>query len=228
VDKSHLNRSYPMAAFVEPLPYGYIYAGLTIDPPEHSPFVRPSIRRDEALRRYKVLTERLETLGEVVRATLYRTVLLPPIEGAPRFDVMVLVQTTSPETITRVRVSHMFTALDADFVMPARNVRRIGDTETPQTGTFLFNHFRVEDSESAVKTWEQLTGWYTVKTGVDNSTLLQPIDASPYGFVNYVRLPRGAVQFMVNQLIRPSFHRFVRAKLRSNGMTALPLLCESV
>jgi hypothetical protein len=51
---------------------------------------------------------------------------------------------------------------------------------------------------------------------------------APYAFVNYVRLPRGPVRFMLDQLIRPSFHTFVRTKLRANGMVALPLLCEAV
>jgi hypothetical protein len=112
--------------------------------------------------------------------------------------------------------------------MGARNTRRIGDTEENMSGTFLFNHFTAEDPERAVGAWEGLTGWYTTKTGVDNSTLLQPIGEAPYAFVNYVRLPRGPVRFMLDQLIRPSFHTFVRTKLRANGMVALPLLCEAV
>jgi hypothetical protein len=33
---------------------------------------------------------------------------------------------------------------------------------------------------------------------------------------------------MLDQLSRPSFYTFVRAKLRANGMVALPLLCEAV
>ena len=96
------------------------------------------------------------------------------------------------------------------------------------SGTFLFNHFTAEDPGRALEAWESLTGWYTTKTGVDNSTLLQPIGEAPYAFVNYVRLPRGPVRFMIDQLIRPSFHTFVRTKLHANGMVALPLLCEAV
>jgi len=43
-----------------------------------------------------------------------------------------------------------------------------------------------------------------------------------------VRLPRGPIRFMLDQLARPSFHTFVRTKLRANGMVAMPLLCEPV
>jgi hypothetical protein len=222
---------HPRAKFVEPLPYGYIYAGMTVDPPGRTPFVRGSARRDEALEKLKSVAGQLEALDEVVRATVYGAVLIAPIEGAPRLDVTVLVETTSPEEIDGVRSSEPYRQLDADFVMDARNTRntrRIGDTEENMSGTFLFNHFTAEDPEHALEAWENLTGWYTTKTGVDNSTLLQLIGEAPYAFVNYVRLPRGPVRFMLDQLIRPSFYTFVRTKLRANGMVALPLLCEAV
>ena len=216
------------AKFAEPLPYGYIYAGMTVDPPGRAPFVRRSAKREEALEKLKSVAGQLEALEEVVRATVYRAVLIPPIESLPRFDVTVLLETTSPEEINGVRSSEAFERLGADFVMGARNTRRIGDTEENLSGTFLFNHFTAEDPERALEAWEVLTGWYTTKTGVDNSTLLQPIGEAPYAFVNYVRLPRGPVRFMLDQLIRPSFHTFVRTKLRANDMVALPLLCEAV
>jgi hypothetical protein len=219
---------YRRATLTEPLSYGYVYAGMEIDPPGRVPFVRRSAKREEALGECKAVAGRLESLGEVVRATVYRAVLIPPIGGAPRFDAVVLVETTSPETISRVRSSEAFGRLDADFVMAARNARRIGDTEENMSGTFLFNHFTAEDPEGAVETWEGLTGWYMAKTGVDNSTLLRPVGGAPYAFVNYVRLPRGPIRFMLDQLLRPSFHTFVRASLRANGMVAMPLLCEPV
>jgi hypothetical protein len=219
---------HPQATFAEPLPYGYIYAGMMVDPPGRAPFVRRSAKRDEALEKLKSVAGQLEALDEAVRATVYRAVLIPPIEAAPRFDVMVLLETTSPEQIDGVRSWEAFERLGADFVMGARNTRRIGHTEADLSGTFLFNHFTAEDPERALEAWEELTGWYTTKTGVNNSTLLQPIGESPYAFVNYVRLPHGPVRFMLDQLSRPSFYTFVRTKLRANGMVALPLLCEAV
>jgi hypothetical protein len=228
MESANPDLKHPQAAFAELLPYGYVYVGMTVDPPGRAPFVRRSAKRDEALEKLKIVAGQLEALEEGVRATVYRAVLIPPIEGAPRFDVTVLLETTSPEEIDGVQTSEPYRQLDADFVMGARNTRRIGDTEENLSGTFLFNHFTAEDPERALEAWEGLTGWYTTKTGVDNSTLLQPIGESPYAFVNYVRLPRGAVRFMLDQLSRPSFHTFVRTKLRANGMVALPLLCEAV
>lgn len=224
------NPRYPKATFTEPLPYGYIYAGMKVDPPSHAPFVRRSSKRNDALEECKALARQFETLGEVVKATVYEAVLIPPIEGIPRFDVILLVQTASasPEVITAVETSQPYERLDADFIMTARNTRRIGDTEKTLSGAFLFNHFTAEYPVGAVETWENLTGWYTSKTGVDNSTLLQPIGEAPYAFVNYVRLPRGPVRFLLDQFTKPSFYTFVRATLHANDMVALPLLCKPV
>ena len=142
------NLEFPKATFTEPTPYGYIYAGIIVDPPGRAPFVRGSSKRNDALERSKTVARRLEELDEVIKATVYRAVLIPPIEGMPRFDVIVLVQTTSPETISEVQTSEPYERLDADFVMAARNTRRIGDTEVPLSGSFLFNHFTAEDPEA--------------------------------------------------------------------------------
>ena len=178
---------YHRTAFAEPLPYGYVYAGMKVDP---RVLVRGSARREEALGWCKHVAGRLEELGEVVRATVYRAVLIPPIEGAPRSTWW---SSWRPyrRRIAGVRFSEAFEELGADFVMGARNARRIGDTGESMSGTFLFNHFTAVDPEGAVGAWEDLTGWYTTKTGVDNSTLLRPIGEAPYAFVNYVRLPAG-------------------------------------
>ena len=43
-----------------------------------------------------------------------------------------------------------------------------------------------------------------------------------------MEIMRGPIRFMLDQLARPSFHTFVRTKLRANGMVAMPLLCEPV
>jgi hypothetical protein len=61
---------------------------------------------------------------------------------------------------------------------------------------------------------------------VDNSTLLQPTSEGPYALVNYVRLPHGATRFLLTQLCRPSFHTYVRRRLRDDGMVALTILCK--
>lgn len=219
---------YPRPPFEEPVPGEYLYAGLTVDPPAHAPVVRSSARRDRVLDQCRVLVREIETIDGVTDATLFETVIIPPLEGVPRFDVTLLTRATTPEVLARVRTSLIWQEVNPDFVMAARNTRRIGHTERTRSATFLFNHFTAADAAGAVEAWEELAGWYTAKTGVDNSTLLQPTSEAPYAFVNYVRLPHSAARFMLAQLSRPSFHTYVRPTLRKNRMAALPLLCKPV
>src|SRR5690606_22791568 len=92
-----------------------------------------------------------------------------------------------------------------------------------EVGDFLFNHFTMDGDGDAVGVWTTLTEWYTSTIGVDNSTALQPDGKEqPYAVVNYARLPSSPPLFLLNQLLRPSFHRVVRGTLKRNRMRALP------
>lgn len=101
-------------------------------------------------------------------------------------------------------------------------------------GTVLLRHVPVQPlhrtrpgrRDEGLGAWESLAAWYTAKTGVDNSTLLQPTTEAPYAFVNYARLPHSGARFLLAQMVRPSFHTYVRRLLDKNGMVALPLLCK--
>jgi hypothetical protein len=217
---------YPPPPFTEPLHGEYLYAGWSVDPPRRAPIVRPSARRDRVLDRCRALANDARSIDGVADAAVFQAVLIPPLEGLPRFDVALLVRATTPEALAQVRSLRPWQQANADFVMTARNTRRIGDTERTRSATFLFNHFTADDAAGAVRGWEELAGWYTAKAGVDNSTLLQPTSEGPYALVNYVRLPHGATRFLLAQLCRPSFHTYVRRTLRDNGMVALPVLCR--
>src|SRR5918995_1063234 len=69
MESANRDHNPPQAAFAEPMPYGYVYVGMTVDPPGRAPFVRRSAKRDEALEKLKIVAGQLE---EVVRATVYR------------------------------------------------------------------------------------------------------------------------------------------------------------
>jgi hypothetical protein len=197
---------YPPPRFTEPLHGEYLYAGWTVDPPAHAPIVRPSARRDRVLDQCRALARDARTIDGVADATVLQAVLLPPLKDVPRFDITLLLRATTPEVLAQVRSLRPWQQASAEFVMTARNTRRIGDTQRTRSATFLFNHFTADDPVAAVRVWEELAGWYTAKVGLDNSTLLQPTSGGPYAFVNYVRLPHGATRFLLAQLSRPSFH----------------------
>jgi hypothetical protein len=217
---------YPPPPFSQPIPGEYLYAGWSVDPPRHAPIVRRSAGRNRVLDQCRTLVRHAKSIDGVADATLFQAVLIPPLKGIPRFDITLLVRATTPEVLTEVRGLRPWQQVNADFVTTARNTRRIGDTAPTQSASFLFNHFTADDGAGAVRVWEELAGWYTAKVGVDNSTLLQPTSEAPYALVNYVRLPHGATRFLLAQLCRPSFHTYVRRRLRDNGMVALPILCK--
>jgi hypothetical protein len=189
--------------------------------------VRSSTKRRHALERCRDLARQLETLPEVVAATVYQAVLIPPLEDSPRFDVLALIQTTSPEAIPKVEATEAYQQLDADFVMRARNVRRIGDVDSPRSGTFLFNHFSAADPERILQTLEHVAAWFISKAGVNDSALLQPTDAAAYAYVTHIRLPCGPIRFLL-RFAKPSFRKDVTASLRANRIRIAPIICKTI
>jgi hypothetical protein len=84
----------------------------------------------------------------------------------------------------------------------AGNVRRVGDVDKSRPGLFLFNHFAGDDPGLAVELWDYLAGWYEAETGLDNSTLLGPLEGeeSDYLMINHARWDHSLPLFMARQL----------------------------
>ncbi|MEV0585442.1 hypothetical protein [Nonomuraea sp. NPDC050310] len=215
--------THPEPAFGPPTSSGYLYLGLSVDPPA-LPRAGRSAEREGVVERCRVLAQQLSARPDVVRARVFEAVLIPPLKGMPRFDVTMLVETTSPDTVEAVRASTPFAEIGASLVVPAVNPVTLGDTEHPSTGFYLFNHFLAPSGDAAVAGWKSVAGWYTDVIGVDNSLPLRPVGEAPFALINYARIPGGPLPFLLGQLTRPSFHGFVRPRLRRHGMTALPLL----
>ncbi|MFC9996603.1 hypothetical protein [Nocardia sp. NPDC127526] len=220
--RTHTN---PPAPYVETSPYGYLYAGFRVDPPRRVPFVPRSSRRRQALSRYRDLTQQLKALDEVIGATVYRAVAIQPFVESPRFDVIVLIETTTPDTIAEVQAAPAFQQLNPDFVMAARNIRRLGDIDRSPSGTFLFNHFTSDDPDRALRYFDSVAGWFTHDAEVDDIALLGPIDTSPYVFINQVRLP-GTLAGFVLDLMRPNFRNSVYRKMRADRIGFASIICK--
>ena len=67
-------------------------------------------------------------------------------------------------------------------------------------------------------------GWYPAETGLDNSTLLEPIGDADYVFVNHARWDVGLVRFALHQFTKPSFRSCVLANLLVNRTGSMPVL----
>ena len=239
---------YPKARLVEPTPLGYIYLAARVRP-GRSPLVLPNAGRSRLLARLKELAQELERVEGVVEATAFRAIVMPPtakfsaylkergdsIEVA-RFDVVLLVQTTSPRTARDVREAPEFRRLlrivesEAEVVhsIAARNARRIGDVDTARGGLFLFNHFAAADPGVMLQLWEYLAGWYVVETGLDNSVALVPEggEEADYAIINWARWDESPLRHFWHQLSKKSFWRYVTANLDANHAAAMPIYCR--
>lgn len=208
---------------IKPEPYGFLYLGFQAEEPQKAPIYHQSSSRRQAAARLIEAAKELDQRPEVFSTRVFRTHLVPPLSGAPRHDLAMLIRTTEIVNLEKVRTSDAVRALGGTEVIVGSNAARIGDTEADENADFLFNHFTMTGDADPVEAWLGLTDWYTSTIGVDNSTALRPIDdGSEFALVNYVRLPSNPPRFLLNQLSRPSFHRIVRGTLKRNQMRALP------
>lgn len=232
---------YPRVGLIEPPPTGYLLLAAVVEPTlGRTPFPRRSPRKAALLSGLKAQAASLERLEAVTKATVYRAALIPPVNPdarrmaarPARYDVVVLVETTTVDVIGDVEASPEYrklhdtiTAAARDqYLMLARCLRRVGDVDKTRPGLFLFNFFVAEDPAVALDLWEHLAAWYAVETGLDNSTLLGPVGPADYVFVNHARWDMSLPRFAATQFGKRTFYSYVLANLRANGTAAMPIL----
>jgi hypothetical protein len=232
---------YQKVTLIQPPPLGYLHVAAAVDPPRgRTPFPGKNPQKAALLTRLRSLARQLERLGTVERATVYRAILVAPPAGAAkqqathvaRYDVVVLIETTSPEVLGEVQATEPYkllvqavTEAATDVhVMTARCPKRVGDVDKTRQGLFLFNYFVADDAGVALQLWDYLAGWYAVETGLDNSTLLEPLGDADYVFVNHARWDHSLPRFMLRQLTKPSFRTYLLANLQANRTGAMPIL----
>lgn len=220
----------PRPPFGPVTPGVFIYVGWSVDPVRRGPFVRSSAARDSELFRLRRIARALSDAADVLQVQLFRTTVIVPIPGAPQHDVIMLIRTRDDAAATAVLADSDLQATGPWTVFTARNGARFGITEDGSpTPNVLLNHFTGDAAEPvAIGTWQTLAAWFAAKTGIDNSTLLVPAPSAPYILVNYARIPGSVPVFMARQLLRPSFHRFVRPLLVQHRLTSLPIFVRPV
>ena len=214
--------------FAETIPTAFTYVAWNIDLHTVGPFVRSSKTRTAALGQLRALTRELNDASAVRRARLFESTFIPPLPNAPRFDVVLLVDGEGAvhEAIDHARARHGVQV--PDVVAGATNAARFGDTDRTE-GPVLLNHFVGEATpQSAIDTWKAISEWYESVLGVTNSTLLEFEAGAPFVVANYVVVPGTVVKFMINQLLRPSFHSNVTRRLKRAGIVARPLFARPV
>src|SRR5215204_5675166 len=242
---------YSPVNLIEPTTLGYIHLAAEVTPrpmpPQRLPFVPNRREKTDLLGKLKMLANSLEQLESVEKATVFAAVAIPPTSRfspylkeradsshIARFDVVVLIETASPEVARQVQqipdYRALLDALESEardmHVMVGRNAKRIGDVEKTRDGLFLFNYFVADDANVALELWDYLAGWYEAETGLDNSTLLVPLEDedSDYLAINSARWDGGLPRLLFRQLSKKSFRTYVQANLEANRVGAMPIL----
>jgi hypothetical protein len=238
---------YAPVTLVEPATRGYIHVAAEVRP-RRLPFQQglPAGREKVALLgRLTELARQLERLEAVETVTVYDALAIAPARSGylrerrdlirvARFDLVVLVETTSVAAIRDVQATDQYAALVEELqlhakrlhVMAARNAKRIGDVDTSRDGLFLFNYFVADDAGVLLQLWDYLAGWYAAETGLDNSTLLVPLEGehSDYLAINHARWDESLPRFLWQQVSTQSFRTYMLANIEVNRVGAMPAL----
>ncbi len=221
---------YSKVHLIEPAPLGYLHLAGEVEAPHHpGPVLRRSREKHQLLGILKWQARQLAQMDMVERATVYDAIAFTPAGGyvkdrsAPlpraRFDVVVLVETISADAASEVRSAPAYQALVEALTgqarrvhhVAARNVRRVGDVDKTRPGSFVFNYFVGDDPDLAVQLWDYLAGWYETETGLDNSTLLTPLEGekSDYVMINHARSDQSLPLFMARLLPKKTFRSYM-------------------
>ncbi len=243
----YFDRNYPPVKLIEPTTLGYIHIAAEVQPRSlpFSLFMPQRREKSELLTELKALAHPLEQLDAVEKVTVFHAGVVLPIERLPyikqrkdsiripRFDIVVLIETKSVLATREVQTTPAYRALvdtltskaEHMHIITARNAKRIADVDKTVPGLFLFNYFVADDVEVMLQLWDYLAGWDAVETGMDNSTLLVPLDGerSDYLAINHARWDVSLLRIVWRQFSRATFGIYVQENLEANRVGSLPV-----
>jgi hypothetical protein len=195
------------------------------------PFAVPSARRSRALRDLRTLAMALAAHHDVEETTTFRGLLRPPGDdslpgqwrGPAAYDAVLLVRTVDPAAARRL-LADAETAAPGALVFAGANARRIDDVDHARPGVFLFNFFTADSVDDNLFAWQYTAGWFQRETGLDNSTVIEPVAGStPFTLVNHCRWD-GLGAVLPSLLFKSSFERFVLRTFRDHRVAPHPVL----
>jgi hypothetical protein len=236
--------TYTKVRLVEPTALGYIHIAAEVHP-RALPLLPRRRAKSRLLAELKTLAQRLDQLDSVERVTVFDSTGYSPLSPnlqeradaihIARFDIVVLIETTSPTTARDIQTTAVYQTLvetlrhEATSVhaIAARNARRIGDVDRTRSGVFRFTYFVADDADVMLQLWDYLAGWYVVETGLANASLLVPLEdeRSEYVGIDYAGL---SGRSLVRQMRTKSFRTYVQANLAANRVGAMPVLYQIV
>jgi hypothetical protein len=236
-DALHIETNWTKARLTGESPSGYVFLAVGSGAWGPLPIALPSRRRRQLLGKFRGAADRLTASTAVLRADVFRAVLRPPggDDGTDPtlphadFDVVLLVETTTPESALQVSAEAVLTELRRELPghlsFTGSNVRRIAPVDHSRPGVFLFNYFSARDAESNLQAWQYTAGWFQDETGLDNSTVIQPMPGAEvsYTLVNHCRWDH-YIDVLPALIFTKSFHSFVLRVFKENEVAPHPIL----
>lgn len=234
---------FPEVSLIKPVQSGYLMLALEVDRRPPLGFFVQSHCKTRLLRDLKAFGQMLRSQSDVLDATVFKAVIIPPGRGAflskrpnvpvARFDVVMLVEFVDIEAARRCQNTAQWKEALAksnqyarrSFSISASNTRHIGPVDHTRDGIFLFNYFYSDSLELNLKVWNYTAGWFQDQTGLDNSTVLLPNDPSaiPYTIINHCRWDR-LRDILPAILFNKTFKPFVLDNFEQNNTAAIPIL----
>jgi hypothetical protein len=234
---------FPEVTLIEPVQSGYVMLALEVDHRPPIGFFLQSRRKTRLLQDLKTLAQTLCTQRDVLDATVFKALIVPPGRGAflkkhphvaiARFDVVMLIEFVTIDAADHFKTTQLWTDALAMADQNARhsvnitasNTRHIGPVDHTRDGVFLFNYFYADSVDLNLKVWNYTAGWFQDQTGLDNSTVLLPRDASilPYTLINHCRWD-SLRDILPALLFNKSFKPFVLDNFEQNNTAAIPIL----
>jgi hypothetical protein len=229
---------FPKVKLIEPTQSGYILIAAEID--HRLAFLPNSGKKRRLIADCKQLCRQLAEDPTLLEAIVFDGIFIPPGgEGKkfleqrrpgvrfPRYDLSVLIETTSPETANALKDSVPYQRLARaireaardSFSITATNPKRMGPVDHSRNGFFLINYFVADEIEQNLDIWEYTAGWWAQETGLDNSTVLLPggSEQTEYAIINHCRWDH-LRDFMPSIMFKPSFRNYVLANFRANNI----------
>ncbi len=234
---------FPEVTLIAPVQSGYLMLALEVDQRPPVGFFIQSRRKTKLLADLKALAATLRKTDEVLDASVFKAAIIPPGRGAflnkrphieiARFDVVMLIEFTCLAEVERFRATQKWqdtvgkaTGIARKSIeFTATNTRHIGPVDHSRDGIFLFNYFYADSLDINLKVWNYTAGWFQDQTGLDNSTVLLPQDASelPYTIINHCRWDR-LRDILPSILFNKTFKPFVLDNFEQNNTAAIPIL----
>ena len=123
-------------------------------------------------------------------------------------------------------VQLIFSAASLVHQITATNVRRIAPVDHSRGGVFLFNYFFADSVDQNLSVWNYTAGWFQAETGLDNSTVLLPIDPQINRNTASSTIAAGtrSVKYCHPSFSERSFRSYVLDNFAANNIAAMPIL----